>query len=244
MRGGTSSAPSEPVLSSQSGNNAPRRRVSDWIGFLGHLGIAAVVAVRTPALSLFILPPIIHMVLAAGSFLVRDTPRKKEQDPFGRLVSYAGGFGIFAFIQFASTFRPEWLAITTNAGLAVTGVLFGLIGLFIEIWAIWHLRFAFATEPAARRLVLSGPYRFARHPIYTGACFANIGLLMTRPTVVLALALLGWAVCISLRMRYEEAILTSAFPEYAEYRRRVGALFSRPRLNSSPEKTPATAPGI
>jgi hypothetical protein len=41
----------------------------------------------------------------------------------------------------------------------------------------------------------------------------------------LAIALSGWAVCIGMRMRYEEAILTKAFPEdYAEYRRRVGAL--------------------
>jgi len=50
-------------------------------------------------------------------------------------------------------------------------------------------------------------------------------MFMTRPTVALALALAVWAVCIHFRMRYEEAILTEAFPEdYADYRRRVGAL--------------------
>jgi protein-S-isoprenylcysteine O-methyltransferase Ste14 len=35
-------------------------------------------------------------------------------------------------------------------------------------------------------------------------------------------------VCIRLRMHYEEAILTSAFPEYADYRRRVGPLMTWP----------------
>ena len=94
---------------------------------------------------------------------------------------------------------------------------------------MWHLRFSFATEPAARRLVKTGPYRLARHPIYCGGCLAYIGLLMTHPTVPLAIALTGWAVCIGMRMRYEEAILTQAFPEdYADYRRRVGALVPWP----------------
>ena len=181
--------------------------------------------VRAPSLTLFLLPGIIHMMVAAGSFLVRDTPRRKEQDPIGRIVSYAGGFGIVAFVQYATTFKPEWLVVTDNAGLGITGVALGFLGIFIEIWAVWHLRFSFATEPAARRLVISGPYRLARHPIYSGGCLAYIGLLMTHPTVALAIALTCWAVCIGMRMRYEEAILTQAFPEdYAEYRRRVGAL--------------------
>jgi protein-S-isoprenylcysteine O-methyltransferase Ste14 len=181
--------------------------------------------VRTPALTLFLLPGIVHMTMAGASFLMRDTPRRKEQDPLGRIVSYAGGFGVFGFVQYATSFKPEWLAVTDNAGLGLTGFALGFAGIFIEIWAVWHLRFAFATEPAARRLVTTGPYRFARHPIYSGGCLSYIGLLMTYPTLPLAIALTGWAGCIALRMQYEEAILTKAFPEdYAEYRRRVGAL--------------------
>lgn len=205
-------------------SSAPRRRASDWAGFIGHLAIAVVTVVRTPALSLFLLPPILHMVLAAGSFLVRDTPRKKEHDVFARVMAYAGAFGLFAFSQIAIVVKPEWLAVTTNPGIGLTGVLFGLLGLFIEIWSIWHLRFAFATEPAARRLVLTGPYRFARHPIYAGACVANVGLLMTRPTLALVIAVAVWIVCIAVRMQREEAILESAFPEYSSYKRQVGAL--------------------
>jgi protein-S-isoprenylcysteine O-methyltransferase Ste14 len=196
---------------------------------LGHLAIAVLTVVRTPALTLFLLPGIVHMMVAAGSFLVRDTPQRKEQDPVGRIVSYAGGFGVFGFVQFATSFRPEWLAVTDNAGLGLFGISLGFVGIFIEIWAVWHLRFSFATEPAARRLVKTGPYRLARHPIYSDACLPYIGLLMTHPTVPLAIALTGWAVCIGMRMRYEEVILTQAFPEdYADYRRRVGALVPWP----------------
>jgi len=196
--------------------------------------------VRAPSLTLFLLPGIVHMMVAAGSFLVRDTARRKEQDPLGRIVSYAGGFGIFAFVQYATSFRPEWLAVTDNAGLGLTGIALGFAGIFIEIWAVWHLRFSFATEPAARQLVTSGPYRLARHPIYAGGCLAYIGLLMTHPTLELAIALTGWAGCIAMRMQYEEAILSKAFPaDYAEYRRRVGALL--PWTGMIGAKTPAPA---
>lgn len=198
--------------------------------------------VRTPALTLFILPAIVHMLFAAGSFIVRDRPQRTEHDWFGRLVSYAGGFGVFAFIQVASAVRPEWLAPTSNPVTGLIGIASGLLGVSIEIWAIWHLKFAFSTEPAARRLVTTGPYRFARHPIYSGSCIAYAGLLMTRPTLPVALALFGWAVCVRLRMRYEEAILTSAFPAYDEYRRRVGAIVPWPaskRLSISDDRAAA-----
>jgi protein-S-isoprenylcysteine O-methyltransferase Ste14 len=205
-----------------------RRRASDWAGFIGHLSVAVIAVVRTPSISLFLLPSILHMLLAAGSFLVRDTPKQKERNPVARAVSYLGGFGVFAFVQIASVVRPDWLVATGNPTILVTGVLLGVSGVFVEIWAIWHLKFAFATEPAARRLVMSGPYRLARHPIYSGACLAQLGLLMTRPTVAMALVLVGWAICIRMRMRYEEAILSGAFPEYADYRRRVGALMTWP----------------
>jgi len=47
---------------------------------LGHLAIAVLTVVRTPTLTLFLLPGIVQMMVAAGSFLVRDTPQRKEQD--------------------------------------------------------------------------------------------------------------------------------------------------------------------
>jgi protein-S-isoprenylcysteine O-methyltransferase Ste14 len=218
-----------------------RRRASDWAGFFGHLAVAVFTVVRTPTLTLFLLPGIVHMLVAAGSFLVRDIPRRKEQDPFGRIVSYAGGFGVFGFVQFAASFRPDWIALTGNAVLGLAGFALGFMGVLFEIWAVWHLRFAFATEPAARRLVMTGPYRFARHPIYTGGSVAYLGLIMTHPTVPLAITLAGWAVSIGLRMRYEEAILTQAFPEYVEYRRRVGALLPRPAVLSARDTAPASS---
>jgi protein-S-isoprenylcysteine O-methyltransferase Ste14 len=211
------------------------RRASDWAGFAGHLAIAVITAVRTPSLTVYILPPIIHMLFAAGSFLVRDQPQRVERNLISRAVSYAGAFGMFAFVLVASMVKPEWLVPTTSTAISMIGGLLGLLGLGLEIWSIWHLKFAFSTEPAARRLVTTGPYRVSRHPIYTGGCMTYVGLLITRPTPAMAIAFIVWATCMRMRMRNEEAILSSVFPEYADYRRRVGALM--PKLSRSQEST-------
>ena len=50
-------APFTPTLDSHSVTvSSPRRRASDWAGFFGHLAIAVLTVVRTPALTLFLLP--------------------------------------------------------------------------------------------------------------------------------------------------------------------------------------------
>jgi protein-S-isoprenylcysteine O-methyltransferase Ste14 len=216
--------------------HVPRRwpSASDWAGFVGHAGIAVLMVVRAPWISLFLIPSLVHMLMAACSFLVRDQPKVLGRDPLGRVVAYAGGFGVFAFVQFATLVRPEWLTPTTDTRFQAASILCGLVGVFFEIWAIWHLRRAFATEPAARRLITTGPYQFSRHPIYTGAVFAQLGVLLGYPTLPIAIAIAGWAACTRMRVHYEEAALLEAFPEYASYRQRVSALVPmlRPRRAS------------
>jgi protein-S-isoprenylcysteine O-methyltransferase Ste14 len=80
---------------------------------------------------------------------------------------------------------------------------------------LWHLRYAFSIEPAARRLVTSGPYAISRHPVYAGYVAQYLGMLITLPSVPFALALTLWAAAMIDRMYLEEAVLREAFPEYA-----------------------------
>jgi protein-S-isoprenylcysteine O-methyltransferase Ste14 len=112
--------------------------------------------------------------------------------------------------------------------LGLVGISLGFVGIFIEIWAVWHSRFSFA-KPAARRLVKTGPYRGTASDLQR-----RLPRIHRTPDDTsdgsACLALTGWAVCIGMRMRYEEAILTQAFPEdvTTDYRRRVGALVPWP----------------
>ena len=75
-----------------------------------------------------------------------------------------------------------------------------------------------------RRLVIHGPYRFVRNPIYIGACLALAGAAL----VYNSLALLGYAVVLLLVMHlfvvvYEEPTLRTTFDgDYDLYCGHVG----------------------
>ena len=64
----------------------------------------------------------------------------------------------------------------------------------------------------------------ARHPVSTGYVVQYVGMLITFPTLPFALVLLVWSALMVDRMYLEEAVMRSTFPEYADYKRRVGAL--------------------
>jgi hypothetical protein len=74
-------------------------------------------------------------------------------------------------------------------------------------------------------LVVKGPYRIVRHPIYTGLILAVAGTgLALDKGIGFFMALLVFA-SYWLKMRVEEKLMMETFPEeYPEYRRRVKAL--------------------
>ena len=74
-------------------------------------------------------------------------------------------------------------------------------------------------------LIEKGPYRFVRHPIYTGIVAACIGTALAigewRCILGLIVVLLGLA----LKVAQEERLMMATFPHaYPQYRRRVKAL--------------------
>lgn len=81
------------------------------------------------------------------------------------------------------------------------------------------------------RLVTSGPYRFVRHPSYSGLLvfFTGLGLALgdwLSAAIMVVVPTLG----VLYRIRVEEEALLGAFgQEYGAYMRRVGALFPLPR---------------
>lgn len=98
----------------------------------------------------------------------------------------------------------------------------GLLGL----WALWTFRRHRTTyepfeTPAA--LVVAGPYRFTRNPMYVGLALVLTGIALASRRLPLLLAPLGFVVTINAtQIPREEALLAHLFgPTYADYRRRV-----------------------
>ena len=114
------------------------------------------------------------------------------------------------------------------------GIALTTLGVAVAIWAryclgqYWSAR---VTLKEGHQIIRSGPYRFMRHPIYTGMLLATMGTAMVVGQWRGALAVTLLLVVHSLKARREERLLISEFgEEYATYRRSTGFLF--PRLRS------------
>ncbi len=104
---------------------------------------------------------------------------------------------------------------------------FSVIGVSIAIWARAHLGRNWSPRPAAKlnhELVVTGPYAYVRHPIYTGLILMAFGATLTGSV---------WGICVFiaaslifiLRIGKEEKIMHELFPnKYPEYQKRTKRL--------------------
>ena len=199
------------------------RHWSDWTGMFAFTAIAVGLWRQSPEFGVLILPGLVQELLIAISFLVRGRSRAGAPGWASRLVAYANSFLVMVFILVAARVQPEWLRPTPQPRLRTAGAILWLAGAVLCLWPLWYLRRSFSLEPEARTLVTSGPYRLARHPIYTVYLLINAGILLRHLTVPFAIVLALWVALLLVRVRYEEGVLASAFPDYPEYRRRVRA---------------------
>ena len=127
---------------------------------------------------------------------------------------------------FASALVCAYLAISNIAILpewfVYIGVMMMLVGVVLRQWAIWLLGGFFSTEVkivSNQRIVKEGPYRFLRHPCYTGLLLIMLGLgLEARTWLGTIASLLLFGSAIGYRIRVEENALIREFrEEYLDY---------------------------
>ncbi|SMC51201.1 Protein-S-isoprenylcysteine O-methyltransferase Ste14 [Fulvimarina manganoxydans] len=109
---------------------------------------------------------------------------------------------------------------------AAIGVVLSLAGFLLAAWAaVWFSRKKTSIEPGERptSLIVEGPFRVNRNPIYTGMALVLIGIAFWLGAMsALALALLFPFVITARFIRDEEASLRVAFGAEAEaYLRRT-----------------------
>jgi len=132
-------------------------------------------------------------------------------------------------LAFNAAYALPAAAMSEVPTLRFLGIVIFAAGLAIRWYAIVHLGRFFTVNVAistSHRLIDTGPYRFVRHPSYTGALMAFLGL---------ALCLANWASLVILlvpvflvflrRMHVEEGALLQAFGnQYRDYMRRTKRL--------------------
>jgi protein-S-isoprenylcysteine O-methyltransferase Ste14 len=136
---------------------------------------------------------------------------------YPRMVAMLGSF-LFAFLV------PFLTKQALPPALNLFSISLMLAGSVLAATVLMVLGRSFSIFPEARRLVVTGPYRFVRHPLYATEFIALFGLaLQYRPWPAMA-AFLIQLYFLAERMRIEEEILHKTFPEYKIYAARVERL--------------------
>lgn len=116
------------------------------------------------------------------------------------------------------------LTARPNAG-DVLAMLLVLIGFSCGCWAVAAVgvrRVRVMPEVSEQtQLVTSGPFRFVRHPMYTGLSIACMGFSLMPFQVWKAIALAILILVLVLKSRLEETQLLAQFPEYEAYQKRT-----------------------
>jgi protein-S-isoprenylcysteine O-methyltransferase Ste14 len=145
----------------------------------------------------------------------------------GRRTTTAGSIGLrvltlaaaYLAVRYGDSVRP-FRELTE--GVAMAGAIVCVLGLMFAIWArvalgrSWGMPMAQHDNP---ELVMAGPYRFVRHPIYTGMGAMLIGTSLALPVAAIPCAIV--IVYMVFAARREERDMQQRFPEaYSEYARR------------------------
>jgi protein-S-isoprenylcysteine O-methyltransferase Ste14 len=126
---------------------------------------------------------------------------------------------------FASRILPRTLATYW------TGVALVFLGLAFAVWARLHIGSNWSgtvTVKENHALIRTGPYRFVRHPIYTGLLAALLGSGVARGELRGVWAFLLCTIGFTIKLRLEERWMRQVFgEEYTRYSAEVPALVPR-----------------
>ncbi|HUC02258.1 MAG TPA: isoprenylcysteine carboxylmethyltransferase family protein [Candidatus Paceibacterota bacterium] len=112
-------------------------------------------------------------------------------------------------------------------GVELAGAILCAAGIAFAIWARRHLGTNWSGTPSIKEgheLVTTGPYRFVRHPIYTGMILALFGSALVNGAVWF-IVFAVFAGMFLWRIPVEEGYMMRLFPDqYPEYKKRTKAL--------------------
>jgi protein-S-isoprenylcysteine O-methyltransferase Ste14 len=149
-------------------------------------------------------------------------------DPWaGGAAWVAGQFGLLVAIVLSGLWFDDW-PLESNLALTLAALAVALAGLVLFATGIAAHGGAVTPLPRPRepvRIVESGIYRFARHPIYGGLILLAAGFALWRSSLVALVLVVGLALLFQRKARLEEEWLGRLAPEYADYRRRVRRAF-------------------
>jgi protein-S-isoprenylcysteine O-methyltransferase Ste14 len=153
----------------------------------------------------------------------------RQSPPFGLVASL---FGYLGWFFGSATYAAGIDLFPPVASFDFTiGALILLLGHALFGWTLWAIGPAFGLRPqviAEHRLITHGPYRFARHPMYTALHTMYVGTFLLVPSWFFLTCLLAAVVGNMIRAREEEKVLLERYgEEYSSYVRSTGRFFPK-----------------
>jgi len=149
------------------------------------------------------------LLLIVGTTIARLPPQRSATGIQPRVVALIGAFATTTFIALPP--------VEVSPAIELLADVIVLIGCVLCIACLAWLGRSFSVMAQARKLVTAGPYRLVRHPLYTCEAVMLAGIILRNPSW-LALAIASLALAFQyLRIRNEEEVLQSVFPQYAAY---------------------------
>jgi protein-S-isoprenylcysteine O-methyltransferase Ste14 len=106
----------------------------------------------------------------------------------------------------------------------VVGVIVALIGVGVSIWAFRYHGPGLTPFPKptdGMELIDEGPYRYVRHPMYSGIIAFTLGVGLAYANPVTLLSSFAFTVFFMAKSGYEEDMLVKELPGYRQYRSSV-----------------------
>jgi protein-S-isoprenylcysteine O-methyltransferase Ste14 len=109
--------------------------------------------------------------------------------------------------------------------LQIAGLILCMLTIVWQLWVDRHLARHFASGLESRDLIVTGPYRYMRHPRYAGLMASRIGFSLAIASVLAWVLVLGWFLALRRRIKLEERHLDGVFgASYSEYAARTARL--------------------
>jgi len=161
-----------------------------------------------------------------SSFAAKPTAEHKS---FGSSLPYRILFGLGFVLIIRSDLFPSLNRQLTphNTATGVLAVAVCLLGLAICLWSRWTLAGNWSSDVRFKQdhqLIKTGPYRFVRHPIYTGFLLMCVAPAIQWGSLHCWVGFALVAASLWIKLKQEESLMLRYFPEYADYRKEVKAL--------------------
>lgn len=141
------------------------------------------------------------------------------------------------WLMFSGDVPREWLRIRlwpAGGWIGALGVVVTAAGLLFALWARAYLGTNWSgavTVKVGHELVRSGPYRWVRHPIYSGMVLAMLGTAVERRQLRGIIAVLLLYAGFKIKSKIEERTMVATFgAEYDNYSRTTGGILPKLRF--------------